>query len=191
MRGRARKVLAVVVALAIGAGGVAVAAPPLLSLVLSVGPITIRIDAVQGPFSSTNSKNGQAVLVAQDLVPGQTRSGEVTVTSVNRAGTYELQASQLVDQPGPLGGVLSSRLQVRISRVSAGGATTQLYSGTLAALKTVALGTLARDTPTTYRVEVTLPAGGRPGSSTTGDNVYQGSRAAVTLTWVGSNSDLV
>jgi hypothetical protein len=188
MRRRTR-LAAIAAALTLAISGAAVAAGPLIHIVIGLGPIgSIDIGILYGPFQQTNSKDGQAVLVAENLVPGQTRTGEVKITSVNRPGTFELQASGLSDEPGPFGGVLSSRLRVRVLQVGAGGSATPLYDGTLAGLHTVALGRLDLDEQRTYRFEVTLPSGGTPSSPTTGDNAFQGARAKVTLTWVGADA---
>jgi hypothetical protein len=125
-----------------------------------------------GPLVAT-APGDAALLVAQNLAPGDARSGEVTVTNAGDAsGGFALSASDLTDAGAPLSGVL----ELAVDDVTAGHG---VYSGPLSGLGTVALGMLAQGEAHRYRFTVRFP-GGRPDSV---DNDYQGASTAVTFVW--------
>jgi hypothetical protein len=125
-----------------------------------------------GPLVAT-APGDAAVLVAEDLAPGDTRSGDVTVTNAGDAsGGFALSTSDLIDSGAPLSGVL----ELAVDDVTAGRA---VYSGPLSALGTAALGILAQGEAHRYRFTVSFPAG-RPDSV---DNAFQGASTAVTFVW--------
>jgi hypothetical protein len=122
-----------------------------------------------------------AVLVAQGLVPGVTRTGEVTVTNVgDSAGAFALSAGDLVDSVAPLSHVLA----LAVDEVTPGGAAAPVFSGRLDALSGVALGTLGQGEARRYRFAVSFPSG-RPDAV---DNAYQGASTAVTFVWSTSSA---
>jgi 3-phenylpropionate/trans-cinnamate dioxygenase ferredoxin component len=123
-----------------------------------------------------------AVLVAQGLVPGVTRTGEVTVTNVgDSAGAFALSAGDLVDSVAPLSDVLA----LAVDEVTPGGAAAPVFSGRLDALSGVALGTLGQGEARRYRFAVSFPSG-RPDAV---DNAYQGASTAVTFVWSTSSAE--
>jgi hypothetical protein len=125
-----------------------------------------------GPLVAT-APGDAAVLVAENLAPGDTRSGDVTVTNAGDAsGGFALSTSDLIDTGAPLSGVL----ELAVDDVTAGRA---VYSGPLSGLGNVPLGMLAQGEAHRYRFTVRLP-GGRPDSV---DNAYQGASTAVTFVW--------
>jgi hypothetical protein len=125
-----------------------------------------------GPLVAT-APGDAALLVAQNLAPGDARSGEVTVTNAGDAsGGFALSASDLTDAGAPLSGVL----ELAVDDVTAGRG---VYSGPLSGLGSVALGVLAQGEAHRFRFTVRFP-GGRPGSV---DNAYQGASTAVTFVW--------
>jgi hypothetical protein len=125
-----------------------------------------------GPLVAT-APGDAAVLVAENLAPGDTRSGDVTVTNAGDAsGGFALSTSDLIDTGAPLSGVL----ELAVYDVTAGRA---VYSGPLSGLGTAALGILAQGEAHRYRFTVSFPAG-RPDSV---DNAFQGASTAVTFVW--------
>lgn len=169
--------------LALAVAGVAVAAPIASrddgTLIVDGSPLVrVRVDSGL-LFQSQNSRGGAPVLVAERLVPGESRAGDVTISNTGTLdGRYQLRADDLRDQQGRFGGVLSGRARLRITTGA-----TELFEGTVAQLGTVDLGVLRRGQSRTYRFTVTLPDGGAPASPTTGDNVYQDARSTLTLRW--------
>jgi hypothetical protein len=128
-----------------------------------------------GPLVAT-APGDAAVLVAQGLAPGVTRTGEVTVTNVgDSAGAFALSAGDLVDSAAALSDVLA----LAVDDVTPGRADTPIFSGRLDALSGVALGTFAQGEVRRYRFTVSFPSG-RPDAV---DNDYQGASTAVTFVW--------
>ena len=75
-----------------------------------------------GTLSHTNSANGQLVLNAAGLAPGQSQSGTLTITGGGSlSGIYTLSKSTLVDTPAASG--FSSALTLQVQDVT-GTATT-------------------------------------------------------------------
>jgi hypothetical protein len=125
-----------------------------------------------GPLVAT-APGDAAVLVAQNLAPGQERAGEVTVTNAGDAsGGFALSTTGLADSGAPLSGVLD----LAVDDLTAGRG---VYSGPLSGLGSVGLGTLAQGEAHRYRFTVRFP-GGRPSAV---DNAYQGASTAVTFVW--------
>jgi hypothetical protein len=136
------------------------------------GGARAAIGQATGPLVAT-APDDSAVLVAQDLAPGDARAGEVTVTNAgDAAGPFALSAAGLVDAGAPLSGVL----ELAVHDVTAG---RTVYAGALTGLRTVALGTLAQGEAHRYRFTVSFP-GGRQASA---DNAYQSASTVVTFVW--------
>jgi hypothetical protein len=128
-----------------------------------------------GPLIAVAPGNA-AVLVAEGLRPGDARAGEVTVTNAGDAsGAFAVSASDVVDTSARLSGVLD----LAVRDVTPGRAVTPVYTGVVADLRTVELGTLAQGETRRYRFTVSFPSG-RPEAI---DNLYQGASTAVTFVW--------
>jgi hypothetical protein len=128
-----------------------------------------------GPLIAVAPGNA-AVLVAEGLRPGDARAGEVTVTNAGDAsGAFAVSASDVVDTSARLSGVLD----LAVRDVTPGRAVTPVYTGVVADLRTVELGTLAQGETRRYRFTVSFPSG-RPDAI---DNLYQGASTAVTFVW--------
>jgi hypothetical protein len=117
-----------------------------------------------------------AVLVAQGLRPGDTRSGEVTVVNAgDTSGALTLSQADRVDSPtpaGPLSGVLDlTVVDLTASRT--------VFAGKLAALQSVALGNFAQGDSHHYRFVVGFPTGGGSGL----DNQFQVASTTVSYVW--------
>lgn len=167
---------------ALGLGGVAMADPFLNIRIGSQGQHVAHVTVtVTGELflDSTNSRNGRPVIVAEGLLPGETRSGEVTVTAKGLLRSrFRLDASGLTDVQGPGGGTLSQRLRLKIQDLAYG---RTVYDGTLGALRTVRFPDVFKDGEARrFRFTATFP----PAAD---DNALMGSSSKVTLTWTGED----
>jgi hypothetical protein len=140
-------------------------------------PVLARTSA---PLAHSNSRDGQAVLTASNLKPGERRSGEVTITNEGHPGALYLVAHEPHDTPAASGLRLSERLQLTIADTS--GASSRTIAD--APLSTVErchpLGELAAGESRTYRFSVEFPDGGPKGA----DNGYAGASATVDYEWL-------
>lgn len=179
-------------AAALGLAGVATATVLQITI---LGPgnveITARVEIeVTDPtgivFSGENSRDGEAILIARNLVPGESKAGFVTIRNKGLlTGRYTVEARDLVDHPGPNGGVLSSRIVITVDDVSAVPAK-RIYSGPLASFGLRQAGIIRLNQTRTYRFVATMPPGGAPPSLTTGDNAFQSAESIVTFRWTGT-----
>lgn len=129
-----------------------------------------------GALQLESSRDGQAVLTASSLRPGDVAEG--TLTLANRAPGPQgltLAMSGLADTPGAGGGVLSRWLDLRVERGS-----DVVYAGKLADLPELDLGDLAAGSVTPFRFAVALPEQG-PAV----DDAYAGASVEVAWSWRG------
>lgn len=139
--------------------------------------------AAAGSMALTDSKGEGAIFKLDNIAPGDTGSGEVTIAnSGTSAGTLTLASAGLTDDPGRYGGVLSQQLALRVEDVSAGIAR-EVYSGDLTSMPELVLGALAAGQSRTYRFQVTMLDGGAPASPFVDDNVYQRASTGIGYRW--------
>jgi hypothetical protein len=158
--------LAVTAALALGVLSTAVAAPR-----LGGGEDAhVALTAATGAAAIANSREGAAVVTAGGLRPGGSASGSVRIANDgDGAGTFALEAADILDVPGALGGRLSERLHLTVTD-----STRTVYAGPLTGLGRAALGRFEAGEARTYAITVAFPDG---------DNSYQGSAASFDLRW--------
>ena len=124
-----------------------------------------------GIFSHSNSKNGVAIVTGSNLKPGDSRTGEVTITNTGTlAGTFK------VSEANATSGFAAGELKLKIEDVT--GATPVLvHSSDLGAVPAagISLGSFAPDEAHTYRYTVTL-------DPSTG-NSSQGKSASADYVW--------
>jgi hypothetical protein len=131
-----------------------------------------------GPLIGS-SLPGAAILTTQDLAPGRTRVGEITVTNVgDESGDFTLGAAGLADVGAPLSG----QLELAVEDVTPGRTPATVYAGKLDGLSTVGLGSIAQGEAHRYRFTVGLPAGV--------DDTYQGATSDVTFLWTATGADI-
>ena len=148
------------------------------------------VRSATGGFTMSNSKNGQAVLVAQDVGPGSSASGQTTIANNGQAtGWFELSKAGLADQPGPGGGRLSDLADLVVSDITQPGAPVTVYAGKLAAMPNLPLGAFNPGEAHTYSFAVSLPRNATPVAPTGDINGYQSSRLQVDYNWTGSDTD--
>jgi hypothetical protein len=141
------------------------------------GAARAAVGDATGPLVATDLGGG-AVLMTHDLVPGEVRSGEVTVTNAGDVGgAFALIEQDLEDTPSP-GGPLSAVVDLIVEDVVRG----VVFSGKLRELGTVPLGDLTQGEARRYRFTVRFPEGalddGLQGASTTATFVWGAEGAA-------------
>jgi spore coat-associated protein N len=168
--------------------GVLIAAVAAAGSVHGSGAPAAEVRLASGTLSLSNSLNEAAVLSAQNLKPGESRTGQVTVANTGTLdGAFSLTQSNLADTPGPHGGRLSDALQLSIEQISAGGSTvSSVYSGAMSGLNSRQLGTLGAGEPRSYRFTASLPDNGHPLGPGLGDNLLQRSAVRADYVWTAT-----
>lgn len=140
--------------------------------------------AADGDLDLQSSIDGMPILSASGLGPGDTASGQVTVTNAGTgSGQFSLKRQALSDSPGAGGGALSERLQLVVSDVTVPVSPATVYTGAVGAMPEKALGTLGPGQVRIYRFEASFPEGG------SADNDYAGAATSVGYKWtVASDS---
>lgn len=158
-------------------------------------PDTPTVDAISqsGDVLMSNSLAGEPILSVQNLKPGQSASGQVTLQNVGTArGYFYVRPYDLTSPAGPEGGKLADNLILRVS-LTKGGTTSTKYSGALSKMTQVVAGRFAPGESGTYTFQVQAKDTGIPAPPTIsrpvrGDNKYQGTSASVTFRWSASTS---
>lgn len=170
MRPAATLIISLVMAL--GAIGLAVAAPGDSRRLASAD-----LQSASGAIAIANSHAGQALLDVEQLRPGDAAQGSVTIGNAGDVpGDFAVDLAGVQDVPGASGGRLSDRLQLTLVDMTRA---QMLYSGTPADFQRVDLGRFAPRESREYLLAATLPDGGLDGS----DNAYQGARLSLGLVW--------
>lgn len=141
--------------------------------------------SAQGDVEMENEREGEPILVARKMIPGEPRVGAVQITNVGASGRYSLRKTDLTGEPGPNGGRLENVLRLRVRRACPRCPQRYPleYGGALKDMPPLTLGRWHRSEHRRYRFRVKLPDRGAPPSPITGDNRYQGSRAKVRFVW--------
>jgi spore coat-associated protein N len=107
-----------------------------------------------GSITLTNSKSGAAVITATGLLPGSSKSGELSLTAHGdfRVGVT-LTSAGITDQPSSP--ALSQALVLQVQDVT--GTPRVIWSGAMGSLSSVSLGHLSSGSTATYRFTVTFP----------------------------------
>jgi spore coat-associated protein N len=168
--------LLVSLAMALGAIGLAVAAPG--GLTGDPELARAQVQAASGAVSISNSRAGQAVFSATAMRPGEGVSGTVTIgNDGDQPGRFAVQAAGVQDVPGPLGGRLSKRVRLVLFDVTSVHSPITVYAGPPADFEHVDLGVILAGQERDYLFAATLPDGGD------GDNLYQGSALSLGFAW--------
>lgn len=169
---RALATLIISLVMALGAIGLAVAAPGGHRLA------SAEIQDAGGAVSISNSRAGQAVFSALDMRPGEGVSGTLQIgNDGDVAGTFAVRPSAVDDTPGPNGGLLSERIELVLFDVTDVGHPVTIYAGHPADFNQVTLGEFDAGEHRNYLFAATLPDGGA------GDNAYQGSGLSLGFEW--------
>lgn len=136
-----------------------------------------------GSMALTSSKGEGAIFELDNIAPGVSGEGEVTISNSGAApGALSLASTGSSDAPGRYGGLLSQRLVLRVEDLGSG-TPRGVYSGGLASMPELQLGTLAPGDSRTYRFTVTMLDGGAPASPFVDDNVYQRASTGIGYAW--------
>jgi spore coat-associated protein N len=169
---RAVATLIISFAMALGAIGLAIAAPG------GHRSASAEIQGAGGAVSISNSRAGQAVFSALDMRPGQGVSGTLQIgNDGDVAGNFAVRPSAVVDTPGPNGGLLSERIELVLFDVSDVAHPVTVYAGHPADFTQVSLGKFNAGEHRNYLFAATLPDGGAS------DNAYQGSGLSLGFEW--------
>ena len=141
-----------------------------------------------GTLSQSNSKANQAILTASNLKPGGSSTGTVDIANTGSVtGVFSLTKSTPSDTPASP--ALSSKLTLVITDQgdpdcrSGCPAASTVYSGTLAGMGAISLGTFTAGAKHRYQFAVTFPDSGTQG----GDNAYQGASTTVDYTFTAAS----
>ncbi len=127
-----------------------------------------------GTLLLLNTGDGEVVVGAPALRPGQTRQGTLTLTNAGSVqGDCGVEGVGLSDVPATP--ALSGVLTLTFTDLGSGAV---LWTGTMDTLTTASLGTLAPGEGRQYRVAVTFPAAAT-------DSALQGARTTLTLRFAG------
>jgi Ca2+-binding RTX toxin-like protein len=137
----------------------------------------------EGSMALTDSKGEGAIFDLDNIAPGSGGAGEVTITNSGTApGALSLASTGLSDDPGRYGGLLSQRLVLRVEDITSGAPKT-VFSGGIATMPELQLGTLGTGGSRTYRFVVSMLDGGGPSSPFVDDNVYQQASTGIAYRW--------
>jgi hypothetical protein len=136
---------------------------------------------VDGSLSLQNSLAGQAVFSAEDMAPGDSTKGSVTVSNAGTlAGDLTLSQGALSDTPGPGGQPLSQRLWLVVRDVTSGSPAT-IYDGRLDGLGPLSLGTLSPGAVRVFEFTTSLPVAAD-------DDSVAGASMSVSYTWTAEET---
>jgi hypothetical protein len=122
----------------------------------AVGSVNPANVFVAGSLLHTNTKSGQVVLTADDLEPGMTSQGTMTLKGTgNVTGAFTLNASSLVNWP--ISPELSDALDLTIEDIT--GTPDTLYDDSVSGFTSADLGDIAPGAVRTYRITLEYPAG--------------------------------
>jgi hypothetical protein len=136
-------------------------------------PLGISAD---GAMRIADSRGGRAILEAPALAPGGTAIGKVTIDNLGAEGRLMLSRSRLVETPGGGEGAIAPALQLRIRDLTQG-ENGIVYSGALAAMPNLRLGSLPAGESRRYRFVARLPESGLV------DNSLMGARVRFDYRW--------
>jgi hypothetical protein len=138
----------------------------------SVNPANVF---VAGSLSHVNNRNGQVMLVASGLEPGDSSVGTMTLTGTGTiTGAYTLSPSSLVNLP--VSPALSDKLDMTVEDVT--GTPTTLWDGSVTGFASADLGDIAPGASRTYRLTLEYPDG-------TNDSALQGATMTLVLQVAG------
>ena len=127
-----------------------------------------------GIMQVDNDQEGLAILTAENMLPGENASGQVSIQNVGDAeGDFTLSASNLTDTPATP--AFSSVLTLVVTQDG-----TEIYNGLLSDFDQEDLGTWPADATHNFSFVVTFDA--------TAGNDYQGAETTVDFNWDATQS---
>jgi len=130
--------------------------------------------ATTGIMEMSNSEDGQAILTAEKLLPGESGTGTVSIENIGDAdGDFSLSADNLVDDPA------TPALSQALTLVVVDGSD-EVYNGPLGDFDEVDLGTWDSGSTHDFTFTVTFDAAS--------GNDLQGARTTLDFTWAATQS---
>jgi hypothetical protein len=175
--------LVISIAMALGAIGLAVAAPGGL---MAADPevASAEVQAAGGAVGIVNSHDGQAVFSVAGMRPGDVKRGTVTIgNDGDLPGRFSVQATAVTDLVGPNQGKLSERLELALFDVTNPGNPIPKFAGVPSDFGPVDIGVIAPGQERDYQFIATLPDG-VPDT----DNRFQGSSLSLGFAWSASSA---
>jgi hypothetical protein len=168
---RAVATLIVSLVMALGAIGLAVAAPGGGRHLAAA-----ELQSAGGAVHITNSRAGQAVFAAPGMRPGEGVSGTVRIGNDGDGdGRFAVRPTGLFDTPGPYGGRLSQGVDLVLFDITNINRPVTVFAGHPAELGQLELGTIAAGGHRDYLFAATLPGGA--------GNAFQGSGLSLGFEW--------
>ncbi len=134
-----------------------------------------------GSLSIVNSLEGQAILNASGMQPGESRAGSVSITnSGNIDGYFTLLDSAISDTGSTI--PFSTVAQLLIQDTTNPALPLTIYAGPLGGLAPIALGQFSPNETRDYQFTVTFPVG-----TPAHDNQLQGARTTLEYDWVADD----
>ncbi|WP_205695895.1 hypothetical protein [Conexibacter sp. SYSU D00693] len=135
-----------------------------------------------GILKAGSDKDGQAILTASNLVPGQSATGSVTISNTGNVAGNGWKVAQAVTGTtagdDPHSDASASLKDVAVLKVATGGTT--VYEGTVAGFTGADLEAIPAGGSRQYDFTVTFPGSGA------NDNAYEGSSFTTSYTWSAS-----
>jgi hypothetical protein len=158
----------------------------------------LKLTDSNGSIVHSNSRLGQFIFQASNVVPGGSTAGSVTIRNEDAIdGDFVLTESNLVDtQLGAGGASLAHQLNLRIEDVTDPAAPITIYpidnpngptDNNLSDIGTLHVATLHPGESRTYKFTATFPDGGLPPSATTGDNAFKGTGMSTDFAWTSTS----
>jgi Ca2+-binding RTX toxin-like protein len=176
--------------LCVGLAGLYAAAAQAAS-VDSTSSVDTRLSGSKGSLSISNSRQGAAILTAEDLAPGDAVTGAVSVLARGTGRGFLTLAASNLSSKGSAN--LADVLQLRVEDQGGGGAV--VFEGPLRNMRHVLLGGIRKGQQRTYRFTASLPeevGSEYAGASTGADFVWSASalssRPACAAVFRGSDS---
>jgi hypothetical protein len=139
--------------------------------------------AASGAIELSNSEEGQPIFAAAGIAPGESAQGTVTIEDTgSEPMALTLRRGELVDVPGPGGGLLSSRLQLTVDDISEPVSPREVYAGPLDTMPVQVAGKLEAGESRTFEFTATLPAAG----ASSFQNAVQGASVTVAYSWIAA-----
>jgi spore coat-associated protein N len=176
-----------------------------LLVIGAVGPTRfkggLKLTDSNGSIVHSNSRDGQFIFQASNMVPGGSTTGTVTLTNQDALdGDFVLTESNLVDTILGAGGAsLAHQLSLKVEDITNPASSVVVYpvanpngptDDKLADVGTLHVATIPPGQSSTFRFTATLPNGGVPpvpSSPASGDNAYQGTAMSVEFDWTSTS----
>jgi spore coat-associated protein N len=138
----------------------------------------VELRLANGALSMSNSLGGAAILTAQDMRPGSSATGSVTIANTGTVwGDFSLSSFDVTDVPGRGGGLLSTALVASVRDMTNPLAPRAVYAGPLGSMPPRTLGSFSPGALRTYQFTVALP------TTAAGLNDLQGGSVTVGYKW--------